>query len=107
MRKLNLVENGVVEIPFDETKPFIEVTDEEYSKLQSGLLKVKNGTLINCESEINKQRKIQELKQLLSSTDYKAIKFAEGLITPEEYYSVREQRKLWREQINNLEDAVD
>lgn len=47
--------------------------------------------------------RISELKQLLTDTDYKAIKYAEGEITAEEYAPIREQRRAWRVEINNLE----
>lgn len=51
--------------------------------------------------EINER--IAELKELLSNTDYKAIKYAEGEMTPAEYEPIREQRKAWRNEINKLE----
>ena len=43
------------------------------------------------------------LKAKLRATDYKAIKFAEGELSAEEYEETRLQRKAWREQINTLE----
>lgn len=43
------------------------------------------------------------LKQQLADTDYKAIKYAEGLITAEDYAATKAQRQAWREQINALE----
>lgn len=43
------------------------------------------------------------LKCKLRATDYKAIKFAEGELTAEEYEEIRLQRKAWREHINMLE----
>ena len=58
------------------------------------------------ESEIaiaaNKKR-INELKSLLKATDYQAIKYAEGEMPYEEYAPVRELRKGWRKEINDLE----
>lgn len=50
--------------------------------------------------------KIQMLKDLLRNTDYKAIKFAEGEITEEEFAPVREQRKAWRKEINEIESGI-
>lgn len=49
---------------------------------------------------------IAELKRQLADTDYKAIKFAEGEITAEEYAPIKAQRQEWREQINNLEKSL-
>ena len=46
---------------------------------------------------------ISVCKQNLKLTDYKAIKFAEGLISDEEYQPIKEQREEWRRQINDYE----
>lgn len=54
------------------------------------------------QEELN-QIRIIELKQLLANTDYKAIKYAEGLISAEDYAETKAQRQKWREEINNLE----
>lgn len=59
------------------------------------------------EAEYNKpistEEQIEQLKQLLSDTDYKAIKYAEGLLTEEEYAPIKAQREAWREEIRRLE----
>jgi hypothetical protein len=47
-------------------------------------------------------KQINKLKQELSKTDYKAIKFAEGAISENEYYSTKIQRQSWRDEINEL-----
>lgn len=49
------------------------------------------------------QNEINALKQNLARTDYKAIKYAEGLIPEEEYASIRQERQAWRDRINELE----
>lgn len=46
---------------------------------------------------------IQQLKKALSDTDYKAIKYAEGQISEEEYAPIRLQRQSYRDRINELE----
>ena len=46
---------------------------------------------------------ITQLKKQLSDTDYKAIKYAEGQITEEEYSPIRLQRQSYRDRINELE----
>lgn len=48
------------------------------------------------------EKRIAELKQKLFDTDYRAIKFAEGELTEEEYAPYREERRAWREEINSL-----
>jgi hypothetical protein len=49
---------------------------------------------------------IKALKAKLSASDYKAIKFAEGELSAEEYQSVRLERREWRRQINEMEDFI-
>lgn len=50
--------------------------------------------------------RIELLKNLLKSTDYKAIKYAEGIISDEEYSEIKIQRKNWRDEINKLEKLI-
>lgn len=47
--------------------------------------------------------RIWELKQHLKSTDYKAIKYAEGEISEEEFAPIKAERKRARELIRELE----
>lgn len=54
-------------------------------------------------SSLDNSARIDELKQKLSDTDYIACKIAEGSATVEEYAEQIKQRRLWREQINELE----
>ena len=49
---------------------------------------------------------ITQLKKALSDTDYKAIKFAEGQISEDDYASVRELRQGYRDRINYLEGLM-
>lgn len=55
--------------------------------------------------KLNQQ--INELKQKLYTTDYVAIKIAEGSATADEYADVIEQRRMWRAQINELEKEIE
>ena len=52
-------------------------------------------------------REIANLKAKLAATDYQAIKYAEGLITAEEYSEMKAQRQLWRDRINELEKVLE
>ena len=54
--------------------------------------------------EQSAEQKIAELKRKLADTDYKAIKYAEGLISAEEYEPIKAERQEWREEINRLEE---
>ena len=46
---------------------------------------------------------IDSLKSQLSATDYKAIKFAEGLIPIADYEPIKAERQALRDRINELE----
>ena len=59
--------------------------------------------LAELEKEIPPEMQIEELNQKLSNTDYKAIKYAEGLISEEDYAPTKKQRQEWRNEINLLE----
>ena len=56
--------------------------------------------------EPSNEQKIAELKQKLADTDYKAIKYAEGLMVESEYAPIRGQRQAWRDEINRLEGEL-
>lgn len=49
---------------------------------------------------------INELKEKLFDTDYKAIKYAEGWYSDEEYLEVKQQRETWRAEIRELEAQI-
>lgn len=49
------------------------------------------------------EREIIELKAKLAATDYKAIKYAEGVMSAAEYAETKAQREAWRSRINTLE----
>ena len=55
---------------------------------------------------IKNNNRIAELKQKLQETDYKAIKYAEGELSEEEYAETKTQRRAWREEINKLEEEL-
>lgn len=50
-----------------------------------------------------KSAKLGELGELLSRTDYQAIKFAEGEITAKQYAPIKTARAAWREAYNAAE----
>lgn len=58
-------------------------------------------------AEQQRLARIDELRTLLAESDYKAIKFAEGWITSEDYASTKAQRQAWRDEINELEGNSD
>lgn len=64
-----------------------------------------NPNYIENRREIEAQ--IKEYKELLSSSDYKAIKYMEGYLTEEEYAETKIQRQEWRNKINELEKMLN
>jgi hypothetical protein len=55
---------------------------------------------------IDIKRRIVYLKGCLCSTDYMAIKYAEGQLSETEYEATKEQRQAWRDEINRLETEL-
>lgn len=52
------------------------------------------------------KQRINELKRKLRSTDYKAIKYAEGLISEYDYAPIKAEREGYRAEINSLESQI-
>lgn len=50
---------------------------------------------------------IAKLKAQLAATDYKALKYAEGLISESDYAPIKAQRQALRDQINELEEHIE
>lgn len=103
-----------------DTKPYIEITEQErkqplpdrysYYAVVDGKFTIKRRTPtveeVKADEAIEINRQIRELKQKLSDTDYKAIKYSEGWLTDEEYAEVKAQREEWRSAINQLEERL-
>lgn len=49
---------------------------------------------------------IEQLKSQLTATDYKAIKYAEGLISEADYAPIKAERQALRDRINELEKEL-
>lgn len=50
---------------------------------------------------------IAGLKQILASSDYKALKHADGALTDAEYEETRQERQRLRDEINALEQEKE
>jgi hypothetical protein len=74
-------------------------------------LKLNNGNILVIEkTDVDnllelQSEKISSLKYLLKSTDYQAIKYAEGIITSDQYSKMKELRILWRKCIEDIKQA--
>ena len=68
---------------------------------------VKDGEFSICleydETQKEQYTRMRELKQKLSETDYKALKFADGALTEVEYAPIKTARQSWRDEINEIE----
>lgn len=98
---------------FPIVEDMIEVNEEQLNNIGNGYkFDLSTKTIVEdstYQEQKNKQEKldrISNLKSLLSNTDYKAIKYAEGQLTEEEYASIKAQRQEWRDEINLLESEV-
>ena len=91
-----------------------EVNEEEYSQVADWCTNSQYTIIIDGEyfvvteipqptEEEIKQQRIEELKGLLTETDYVVIKIMEGESTEEEYAEVLANRKFWRKEINELQ----
>jgi hypothetical protein len=101
---------GLQSYPFDESKPYIEI--DSIDSVHLGMDKIIDGELIvdevafeSLQKSNQRTARISDLKKHLADTDYIAIKFAEGELTADEFAPIKAQRKLWREEINTLENA--
>lgn len=78
---------------------YIELTAEEIAAMEAEREAFEN-------SKEYKLSQIDSLKAELSATDYKAIKYAEGWITEEEYAPIKAERQALRDKINEFEKAI-
>ena len=104
---------------YDESE-YTAVEDSVYEDLTNRKLMWSNGVLVpnpNYEAEQLKVQneikanklidRIHTLKQLLTDSDYRAIKYAEGYYTEEEYAPYKALRQSYRDEINKLEQELE
>ena len=91
----SLINNYITKSEEESIVGMVQITENEYNQLK----------LAN-KQRIAKKVRINELKKLLSQSDYQAIKYAEGLLTEEEYAPIKAQRQSWRDEINRLENET-
>ena len=87
--------NGGKDIGYKIIKPYIAPKEayDEYEDIQI--------FVPYTEKELA-EKEILVLKQNLANTDYQAIKYAEGILSIEEYEEIKQQRIDWRNRINEL-----
>lgn len=110
--KINLeIDNGVVVGLYTELLPkypVYDITEEQYKMLEKNLgnIDVNFHVLKDLESLNKIYDELEVLHKNLQSTDYKAIKYAEGLISEEDYAPIKAKRQSWRDRINELEEVI-
>ena len=81
----------------------IEVCTEKVTKTRPILIDNDPTEENNKEAAL---KRIAELKRLLSESDYKAIKYAEGFISKTDYAETKALRQSYRDEINELEKTI-
>lgn len=109
--------NEVIEKLVDNREPqgYIKIEKAIFQKINlPSKIKYDNGEIIveNIITPIDeniekKKARITQLKNNLAKTDYQAIKYAEGQLTEDEYAPIKNQRQLWRDEINKLENIAE
>ena len=66
MTKINIVNDLIRIIPFNEEEPWVEVNDETLQKIMQNKIVAKNGELVDNTSSINAVARIKELKQQIA-----------------------------------------
>lgn len=103
---------SVCKIPFNVTKPFIEVENLDtvhlaVSQVIDGVfyenkdLFEERSTKRHCKAQLKLQ--VEALKYELQKTDYKLFKFLEGLLPEAEWLEIKAKRQAYRDEINRLE----
>ena len=94
---------------WDIENNYIAIEDTQQSDI-NGWTYLKDKCPHKTQEMIDRENAIQEisrLKKQLSDTDYKAIKFAEGILTEEEYAPDKLQRAYWRQRINLIQQEFN
>lgn len=93
---------------WDIENNYIAISDTQQSDI-NGWTYRKELCPMKTEQDLLKDQyrlEIQQLKKLLSDSDYKAIKYAEGQISEEEYSEIKSERQGYRDRINYLEGLL-
>jgi hypothetical protein len=93
-------------------KPIRDTESNEIIGFETREIVVRHPKLVENDNTIEEQKanalkRIEELKALLKDSDYRAIKYAEGFYTDEEYSPYKEQRQVYRDEINSLLNLIE
>ena len=93
---------------WDIENNYISIEDTQQSDI-NGWTYRKEVCPMKTEEDLLKDQyrlEIIQLKKQLSDTDYKAIKYAEGQISEEDYSEIKSERQGYRDRINYLESQL-
>ena len=95
-------------IGLDIEHNYIPISDTQQSDINGWTYRKELCPMKTEEDHLRDQYRleIQQLKKSLSDTDYKAIKYAEGQISEDEYSEIKSERQGYRDRINYLEGLL-
>lgn len=64
--KVNIFNNHIRQIPFNENEPYVEITEEQLEGFMAGKLKVENGVIVDNTETLTKQARISEIQTRLN-----------------------------------------
>ena len=93
---------------WDIENNYIPISDTQQSDINGWTYRKELCPMKTEEDKLKDQYRIEitQLKKALSDTDYKAIKYAEGQISEEEYSEIKSVRQGYRDRINYLESQL-
>ena len=87
---------------------YISIEDTQQSDINGWTYRKELCPMKTEEDKLKDQYRLEitQLKKQLSDTDYKAIKYAEGQISEDEYSEIKSERQGYRDRINYLESQL-
>ena len=93
---------------WDIENNYISIEDTQQSDINGWTYRKELCPMKTEEDKLKDQYRLEitQLKKQLSDTDYKAIKYAEGQISEDEYSEIKSERQGYRDRINYLESQL-
>lgn len=104
--KINVYENSFRVIPFNESEPYIEITNEQLEKLSNFELTIKNGQLVDNTINLQNMKRLKDLENWFDSYFDKML--AQSLwqtdfsVSPDPYFVNAEGKALTYQNIGEL-----
>ncbi len=104
--KINVYENSFRVIPFNESEPYIEITNEQLEKLSNFELTIKNGQLVDNTINLQNMKRLKDLENWFDSYFDKML--AQSLwqtdfsVSPDPYFVDTEGKALTYQNIGEL-----